>query len=129
MGTIGQRLLWAELTHEVIGAFYDVYNGLGVGFLESVYASALEQELIAREHKVTREVKVQVFYRGRVVAYQRIDMIVDDCIVVEIKAGDLLSPTSRSQLMNYLKATRFEVGLLLYFGPKPRFERLISSNQ
>lgn len=129
MGIEGQRLLRAELTHDIIGAFYEVYNRLGIGFLESVYAAALTQELRAGGHEVACEVKVRIFYRGAVVANQRIDMVVDDAVIVEVKAGDNLSAAARSQLLNYLKATTFEVGLLLYFGPKPRFERLVSSNR
>lgn len=111
------------LTHSVIGAFFEVYNTLGYGFLEHVDASALEQELAERGHRVGREVSVTISYKGREIARQRLDMIVDDILAVELKAGDALPPASLRQLFNYLRATRMQVGLLLHFGPKPTVKR------
>jgi len=111
------------LTHSVIGAFFEVYKSLGYGFLEHVYASALEQELAERGHRVGREVSVTISYKGREIARQRLDMIVDDILVVELKAGDALPPASLRQLFNYLRATRLQVGLLFHFGPKPTVKR------
>ena len=85
-------------TGSVIGAFFEVYNALGYGFLEHVYASALEEELVARGHRVDREVSVAIWYKGREIARQRLDMIVDQSLVVELKAGEVLAPTSLRQL-------------------------------
>jgi GxxExxY protein len=112
-----------KLTRSIIGAFFEVFNKLGSGFLESVYAAALTKVLRARGHRVDREVPVRVWYDGEAIAVQRLDMVVDGKVIVEIKAGELLSITARHQLANYLKATKLEVGLLLHFGVRPAFFR------
>lgn len=117
------------LTRSVIGAFYEVYNALGYGFLEHVYVMALERELIERGHRVAREVSVRVSYKAHVLAVQRIDMVVDDRVVVETKAGAELPGVAKRQLFNYLRATSLEVGLLLHFGLEPRFYRVFCSNK
>ena len=122
-------LIEKELTHSVIGAFYEAYNTLGYGFLESVYAAALERELIARGHRVSREHAVLVIYKGEQIGFQRVDMLVDDRLVVEIKSTPVLAPTATHQLLNYLRATSLQVGLLLHFGPEPRFHRVVSLNR
>jgi GxxExxY protein len=121
------HLIEEQLTHSVIGAFYDVYNTLGFGFLELVYMSALERELRDRGHAVGREVYVPVLYKGAELARQRIDMIVDDRVLVEAKSTQELHKSAKRQVYNYLRATRLEVGLLLHFGPEPCFYRLVSS--
>ena len=84
-------------------------------------------ELNDRRHDVVRELLVAVDYRGRHVGWQRIDMVVDNAIVVENKATEKLSPAARPQLISYLRATTFQVGVLLHFGPRPRFYRFIDS--
>ena len=112
------------LSYSVIGAFFEVYNTLGFGFLEHVYVLALEHELVARGHQIGREVRVPVWYKGVRLATQRLDMIVDDRLVVETKAAYELHPAASRQLFNYLRATRLEVGLLLHFGPEPKFYRI-----
>ena len=122
------QLLHEALTESVIGAFFDVYNILDFGFLEHVYSEALERELRSRGHSVGREVGVEVMYKGEEIASQRLDMVVDDCLVVEIKSTMLLPPTAKRQLLGYLRATRIEVGLLLHFGPEPKFHRQILTN-
>ena len=111
------------LTRSIIAAFYDVYNNLGYGFLESVYAEALARELRRRGHRVEREVSVKVWFKGQLIARQRVDMLVDDKVIVEIKSGLALPITGSRQLYNYLRATTKEVGLLLHFGPEPKFYR------
>jgi GxxExxY protein len=121
-------LLEEEITRSIIGAFFTVYNTLGFGFLEHIYVMALERELIARGHQVAREVSVQVIYKGEVLSNQRIDMIVDGKVIIEAKAGAELPQYARHQLCNYLKATNFEVGLLLHFGANARIYREIRSN-
>ncbi len=113
-----------ELSRSIIGGFYDVYNYYGFGLAESVYCGALELELVARGHAVAREVSVAVRYKGHHVAWQRLDMLVDRTIIVEIKAAERLAPYARRQLVNYLRATPLEVGILLFFGPTPRFWRI-----
>ncbi len=121
-------LIHERLTRSVIGAFYEVYNQLGFGFLEHIYMMALERELRARGHQVGREVWVTVYYKGEELGRQRIDMLVDGKLVVEGKATFELRRGARRQLYNYLHATDLQVGLLLHFGPEPRFYRVVSIN-
>lgn len=121
-------LLERKTTESIIGAFYEVYNTLGFGFLEHIYVMALERELIARGHHVAREVGVRVMYKGEHLGSQRLDMIVDGRVVVEIKSTLELHKLARRQLYNYLKGTNLEVGLLLHFGPVGKVYREISSN-
>jgi GxxExxY protein len=118
------QIIDEQLTHSVIGAFYAVYNSLGFGFLEQVYMSALERELRARGHAVGREIYVPVIYKGEEISRQRIDMIIDERLLVEAKATLELHKSAKRQVYNYLRATRLQVGLLLHFGPDPCFYRL-----
>ena len=120
-------LLHEKLTKSIIGAFYEVYNTLGFGFLESTYVRALENELVARGHTVAREVSFPVMYKGENVGTQRIDMIVDGNVIVETKSTYDLHRSARRQVFNYLRATNLDVGLLLHFGPKACFYRQIRS--
>jgi GxxExxY protein len=122
-------LLEETLTRSIIGAFYEVYNSLGYGFLEHLYVLALEQELLARGHTVSRQVSVPVFYKGRQLGSQRLDMIVDDKVVIEIKSTFDLHPAAHRQLRSYLQGTKLQLGFLLHFGPQARFYRVISSNR
>ena len=119
-------LIEEELTRSVIGAFFDVYNTLGYGFLEHVYALALERELLGRGHRVGREVSVNIAYKGISLTSQRLDFVVDEKLIVEAKSTQILPAFAARQLYNYLRATNLEIGLLLHFGPEPRFHRLIS---
>jgi GxxExxY protein len=120
-------LIEREVTSDVIGAFYDVYNTLGFGFVEHVYSLALERELLGRGRRVGREVSVRISYRGDRLTSQRVDMIVDEKVVVEIKSTHVLPPTAKRQTLNYLRATTLEVALLLHFGPQARFYRFVQS--
>jgi GxxExxY protein len=122
-------LLEEALTRSVIGAFYDVHRGLGFGFREYLYALALERDLVARGHRVDRELAVMAYYRGEPLAWQTLDMIVDEKLVLEIKATERLHPSATRQLFSYLCATNLEVGLLLHFGREPKFYRVICENQ
>lgn len=122
-------LLLESLTHSVIGAFYEVHKELGFGFREYIYALALEQELIAKGHRVDREAAIMVSYRGRPIARQTLDMMVDERLVLEIKASEHLHPNATRQLFSYLCATTLEVGLLLQFGREPKFYRVIFENR
>ena len=121
-------LLHEALTRSIIGAFYEVYNQLGYGFLEQVYANALERELVARNHQVMREFRLQVWYKGETVGTCRADMVVDEMILVETKSTFALHGSSDRQLLNYLSAAGLDVGFIMHFGPKPRFRRLIRSD-
>ena len=98
---------------------------LGFGFLEQIYVEALVRELRARGHQVGREVPVPVMYKGEVLGVQRLDLLVDDVVVVETKATHELHASATRQLYNYLRGTRLTVGLLLHFGPEPRFYRVV----
>jgi GxxExxY protein len=120
-----QPLIEKELTRSAIGAFFEVYNTLGYGFLEHVYVRALEIELRNRGHRVVREVGVRIMYKGEELAYQRLDMIVDDKLVIETKSTYELHKGAKRQVFNYLRATNLAVGLLFHFGPEPKFYRSI----
>ena len=122
------KLIEQELTRRAIGAFYEVYNTLGFGFLEHIYVMALERELRNLGHQVRREVGVCVMYKGDELGYQRLDMIVDDKLIIEVKSTYELHKAARRQLYNYLRATNLEVGLLFHFGPEPKFYRSIHRN-
>jgi GxxExxY protein len=119
-----ERLPEHSLTHSIIGGFFEVYNRIGYGLLESLYAAMLERELRKRGHEVTREFAVQVFYKGEPVGFQRLDMVVDGKVVVEIKSTAQLHPICRRQLLCYLHCTNLKLGLLLHFGPEPKVIRL-----
>ena len=121
-------LRYADLTHVVIGGFYDVYNQLGHGFLESVYESALEIDLKSAQVAVERQKEIEVFFRGHCVGKYVADLVVQNRVIVELKAVRMPTPAHEAQLLNLLKATRVEVGLLLNFGPKAEFKRMILSN-
>src|SRR5688572_4764645 len=125
---IREDLIEERLTRSIIGAFYRVYRTLGFGFLEHVYILALERELRVRGHQVAREVGVRIMYDGEELCTQRLDMVVDDKVVVETKSTYELHPAAQRQLYNYLRATRLEVGLLFHFGREPQFYRLMYRN-
>jgi GxxExxY protein len=118
-------LIEEALTRSVIGAFYEVYNTLGYGYIEGLYVKALARELVSRGHRVAREVCVLVMYKGAELGIQRLDMIIDNKVVVEVKSAERVFQSAQRQLFSYLKATRLEVGLLLHFGPEPKFYRQI----
>ena len=123
------ELLERERVQSIIGAFYEVYNYYGFGLAESVYAGALEREPLDRGHEVAREVAVSVFTRGWHIGWQRLDMLVDRKIIVENKATEKLPAIALPQLISYLQATPYEVGLLLHFGPKPHFEKRVHTDK
>jgi GxxExxY protein len=123
-----ETLFEEALTRRIIGAFYDVYNALGYGFLESVYRRALEREIVDRGIHVVREAAAEVRYKGSVVGVFRADLLVESRVVIELKACRKLEPAHPAQVINYLRATDLEVGLLLHFGPRPAFQRFIATN-
>jgi len=115
----------SELTESIINAFYHVYKTLGYGFLEKVGTNALVHELRKRGYTVKTKVPLKVYYDGVVVGEYEADLIVNELIIVEIKAVEALAPEHEAQLLNYLRATNIEVGLLLNFGPKPQVKQKI----
>jgi len=127
MNADGTDLLEAARTDKVIGSFYSVYNSMGYGFLESVYSKAMVVEMMRRQLKFECEKALDVWYYGGNVGHFRPDFIVEEKVIVEIKASELLTNAHLNQLLNYLRASSIEVGLLLHFGPKPRFHRIILS--
>ncbi|MFI5243707.1 MAG: GxxExxY protein [Gemmatimonadales bacterium] len=122
------ELLHGEVTREIIGAFFDVYNELGYGFFESVYQRALPLALTARGISCDREVPLIVRFRGAVVGEYRADLIVEQRVIVESKVAEKILPAHELQLLNYLKATGITVGLVLNFGPRATFRRLLLSS-
>jgi GxxExxY protein len=117
-----------EITEKIIQAFYKVYNTLGYGFLEKVYLNAMFIELKQMGLKVDKEKRILVYYFGNIVGDYNADLIVEDIITVELKAIEVLVNENELQLINYLKATNIEVGLLLNFGKKPQIKRKIFDN-
>jgi GxxExxY protein len=113
------------LSSAIIGAFYCVYNKLGAGFLESVYRRALTIELRKRGMLVEPEHGIDVWYDDEVVGRFRVDLLINRKVLVEIKGSQLLTDADWKQLLNYLAATKLEVGLLLHFGPRAFFRRLV----
>ena len=117
-----------SVTDQILRVFYDVYNELGHGFLESVYHRALVLALDSVGLKVYSKVDIPVWFRGHQVCNFVADLLVENCVLLELKAARSLDSSHRAQLMNYLRATEIEVGLLLNFGEKPEFKRLIFDN-
>lgn len=117
-----------EITQKIIGAFYTVYNTLGYGFLEKVYVNATAIELRKQGLHVICQVPITVTYDGQVVGEYIADMLVENCVIVEFKAVRQLLTEHEAQLLNYLNATPYEVGLLFNFGPQPKFIRKIFDN-
>jgi GxxExxY protein len=122
------ELLHKELTNSIIRAFYDVYNQLGYGYLEKVYQNAIYLELGSRGFKVESQKQIKVNYRGCHVGEYYADLLVNDCVILELKAAVTIVPEFEYQLINYLKGTDIEVGLLLNFGKKAEFRRKVFEN-
>jgi len=117
-----------DITKKILKAYYKVYNILGYGFLEKVYENSLFIELISMGLYVEKQRKISVFYEDHIVGEYYADLIVDNCVVIELKVAVCLCEAHESQLINYLKATEMEVGLLLNFGKEPEFKRKVFSN-
>jgi GxxExxY protein len=117
-----------ELTQKIIGVFFEVYNELGHGFLESVYETAFEVALVSKGMSVFRQIEVPVWFRGRKIGDFTADMLVEKSVLLELKAGRSLNPAHEAQLLNYLRATEIGVGMLFSFGLKPQFKRLACDN-
>src|SRR3970040_1933059 len=122
------NILHRDLTQSILKHFYEVYNELGYGFLERVYQNALYHELKANGFQVEAQKKIKVYYKEIEVGDYFADIIVKDLIILELKAQDYLIEANEFQLINYLKSTSCEVGLLLNFGKKPEFIRKVHQN-
>jgi GxxExxY protein len=124
-----ENLKHSEITGKIIKAFYTVYNELGFGFLEKVYEHALAIELSSLGLEVELQKPIAVYYKGDLVGEYFADLVVNGLVIVELKSAEGISKAHEAQLVNYLKATRFEVGLLLNFGRSAEFKRKIFDNQ
>ena len=118
-----------ELTKLIIKAFYNVYNKLGYGFLEKVYENSMMIELTKFGLNATRKYPIKLFYDEKNVGEYFADIIVEDAVIVELKAAENLALEHETQLINYLKATDIEVGLLLNFGKEPQLKRRVFSSK
>ena len=118
-----------QLTNAIIGAMFEVHNVLGSGFLESVYANALTVELQLRGVPVERNVPFEVMYRGVSVGRYVADLVVDQKVIVETKVAKAIDPAHRAQLLNYLRASGLEVGLVANFGSSVQFKRVVWTRQ
>lgn len=124
-----EEYLHKELTSKIINAFYKVYNSLGYGFLEKVYENAMRVELIKMGMNVQQQKNVKVYYESEMVGDYFADLLIEGLVIVELKAAENLCEEHEAQLLNYLKATDIEVGLLLNFGKTPEVRRKIFMNK
>ena len=122
------ELLHKDITDKIIKAFYKVYNELGFGFLEKVYQNALFLELISMDLYCEKQKQIKVHYNGQIIGEYFADLIVNNRVIIELKAAETLVKEHELQLINYLKATEIEVGLLLNFGNHPQFKRKFFTN-
>lgn len=123
------ELLHKDLTDVILKTFYEVYNELGYGFLEKVYQNALLIELRNKGLEVSPQKKIKVFYKGNEVGDYYADIIVENKVILELKAAEYVVEEFENQLLNYLRGTNCEIGLLLNFGKKPEFRRKIFENK
>jgi GxxExxY protein len=122
-------LLHSDITDVILRCFYRGGNKMGHGFLESVYRNVMYIELTAARVKVKAGVRLPVRYDGRLVGDFETDLIVEDLVIVEIKAGRAIDPSATAQVINYLRASDLEVGLILNFGPRLEFRRIVFDNK
>jgi GxxExxY protein len=122
------ELLHNDLTQAIISTYYDVYNELGYGFLEKVYQNAMYLELNSRGFNVAAQKQIMVTYKGVEVGEYYADLIVNNLVILELKAAETMIKEFESQLINYLRATDIEVGLLFNFGKRPEFIRKVFDN-
>ncbi|MCF8373475.1 MAG: GxxExxY protein [Bacteroidales bacterium] len=123
------KLLHGEITGTIIDAFYEVYGELGYGFLEKVYENAMMFELEDSGLVCINQKPIKVFYKNKLVGDFNADISADDKVIVELKSLERITPKHETQLVNYLKATRTEVGLLMNFGPKPEYKRRVLTKE
>jgi GxxExxY protein len=124
-----RRYKYSELTEQIIGIFYEVYNELGFGFLEKVYEEAMVVAFKERVIEFRQQVPIPVWFHGQTIGSYDADLIVAGVVLVELKACKAIEPAHEAQLLHYLRSTEIEVGLLLNFGPRPQVKRLAFENQ
>lgn len=124
-----EELLHKEITSKIIQAFYKVYNTLGYGFLEKVYENAMRIEISKFGLHVEQQKNIKVFYESEQVGDYYADLLVENLIIVELKAAETICEEHETQLLNYLKATDIEVGLLINLGKKAEIKRKIFLNK
>ena len=124
-----EQFLHFEVTKQIIGTFYEVYNELGHGFLESVYENSLAIALREQGFEVVQQVSIPVYFRGNKVGDFEADILVNQIVILELKAARTIDPSHIAQLLHYLKATQIEVGLLFNFGPRAEFKRVVFGNE
>ena len=122
------NFLHKKLSDSILKIYYEVYNQLGYGFLEKVYQNAMYLELKSQGYKVDAQKQIKVYYKKQVVGEYYADLFVEDSIMLELKACECLMDAHQAQLINYLKATKIEIGFLLNFGEEPEFKRCIYTN-
>jgi GxxExxY protein len=122
------HLLHGAITDQIVGVFHQVHAELGGGHLESVYANAMAIAMADEGFRFEREVRIAVYFRGRSVGIFKADALVESVVMLEYKAGSSLDPTWEEQLLNHLRNTRVELGLMLYFGRRPLVKRRILTN-
>jgi len=123
------QYLHQDITDKIIKAFYNVYNRLGYGFLEKVYENAMMIELPSLGLKCQKQKPISVSFKGYTVGEYFADIIVEDKVIIELKAAEEIAEAFEAQLLNYLRATKIEVGLLLNFGKEPKIKRQIFENK
>lgn len=122
------ELLYKNITDDILKVYFDIYNHLGYGFLEKVYQNAMYFELQKKGYKVEAQKPIKVYLKGQLIGEYYADLLIEDKVIIELKACELLMNIHVAQLMNYSKATPIEVGLLLNFGEEPEFKRIIYTN-
>lgn len=120
---------YSKITDKIIKAYYNVYNSLGYGFLEKVYEKSLLIELQELGLESYSQHQIKVNYKNKEVGEYYADILVENCVILELKAAETLKSEHEAQLLNYLKATKYEVGLLLNFGTKPQVKRKVFNNE
>lgn len=119
----GGGIVEKQLSHTIVGCFYDVYNELGYGFVESLYARALEMAMRERGLCVDREYPLAVTFRGQQIGFHRVDILVERRVIVELKSTERIPDSAHRQLRSYVNALDVKLGILLHFGPRARFYR------
>lgn len=126
---MNENFKYSEITDRIIKAYYNVYNQLGYGFLEKVYEHAMMIELAKLGLSSLNQFPIKVYYDQQPIGDYYADILIENLVIVELKAAENLCPEHECQLINYLKATELEVGLLLNFGKEPQFKRKVLSNE
>lgn len=123
------KFLYKALGNQILRVFYDVYNELGQGFLESVYQNAMAIALRDAGLFIESQCPIPVYFREQLVGDFRADIVVEKKVILELKTGKAIDKSCEAQIMNYLRATKIQVGYVLNFGPEPTFKRLVYSNE